>query len=83
MPLYRMQCLGGKIRISSIEHQNRVEGGGVQRRRYASPKDHGPDPGIIPHADIRRQGNFDQDGRVGQHAVDAVTLPIVASVEQK
>ena len=83
MRLYRMECLGGKIRVPSIQHQNRVKRGGIQRGRGASPKNHGPGAGIIPHADIRRQGDIDQHRRIGQHTVDAVTLPIVASVEQK
>ena len=83
MRLYRMECLRRKIRFPAIQHQNRVKRGGVERGRCASPKDYGPRPGIVPHADIRRQGDLDEDRRIGQDTVDAVTLPIVASVEQK
>ena len=68
MRLYRMECLRRKIRVPSIQHQNPVKRGGVQRGRCASPKDHGPGPGIIRHADIRRQGDFDEDRCIGQHA---------------
>ena len=83
MGLNGMERLRGKIRVPSVEHQNRVKRGGVQSGRCASPKNHGPSCAIIPHADIRRQGDLDEDGCIGQHAVDSVTLPIVASVEQK
>ena len=83
MRLYRMECLRRKIRLPSIQHQNRVERRGVQSGRGASPKYHGPGSRIITNAYIRRQGDFDEDRRIGQHAVDAVTLPVVASVEQK
>src|SRR5947207_14498745 len=55
MSLYRMECLRRKIRVPAIQHQNRVKRRGVQRGWCASPKDYGPGPGIIPHADIRRQ----------------------------
>ena len=74
------QGLGFQTRLPAVQHEDRIKRRNVERRSDASPQDHGSRTGIRGQADVRRERDRDQHGRVGQHAADAVTEAVVAPV---
>ena len=75
--------LRGEVRLTAIQHQNIVEGRRIECAGDAAAKRDGAGVGFPGEADIRRQGQSDQDGRLGEHSQDAVALAIVGAIVPK
>src|SRR5262249_37836303 len=76
-----VNCIKGltrKARLASVEHQDGIERRRVERGGHAASEDHRASGRVVEEADVRRQRDSNQDGRLRQHAGNAVSLPVVA-----
>ena len=70
-------------RLAPIQHQHGVQRRRVERRRDAAPEGDRSGSGVVGQADVRRQRDGHEDGRVVEDPRDPVSVAIVAAVVEE